>query len=80
MRIWASVCSIRIKLCRRNVFVSPASCSTIFVGQRLSELWENGFHKLLALRISTAFGAFISYHFPFVLRLCVSEWHVVSIR
>jgi len=40
MRIWASVCSIRIKLGRCNVLISPASCSTIFVGQHLSELWE----------------------------------------
>jgi hypothetical protein len=83
MRIWASVCSIRIKLCRCNVFISPASYSTIFVGQRLSELWEEWLpwiHKLLELRISTAFGAFIPYHFPFALSLCVSEWHVVSIR
>jgi hypothetical protein len=40
MMIWASVCSIKIQLCRCNVFIPPASYSTIFVGQRLSELWE----------------------------------------
>jgi len=40
MTIWASVCLIRIKLCRCNAFIFFASCSTIFVGQRLSELWE----------------------------------------
>ena len=40
MRIWASVCSIRIQLSRCNVFIFPASCSTIFVDQRLSDLRE----------------------------------------
>jgi hypothetical protein len=40
MTIWASVCSIRIKLCQCNIFIPPTSCSMIFVGQRLNELWE----------------------------------------
>ena len=64
MMIWASVYSISVKFCRCNVIISPAVCSTIFVGRRL-----NGFHKLLALRISTAFGDLISYHLPFALKL-----------
>ncbi|KAF8498545.1 60s acidic ribosomal protein-domain-containing protein [Russula emetica] len=39
MTIWASHC-------RCNVFISPASCSTTFVGQRLSELWEEWFSQV----------------------------------
>lgn len=38
MMIWASVYSISVKFCRCNVFISPALCSTIFVGRRLNGL------------------------------------------
>lgn len=63
MTIWASVCSIRIKLCRCNVFISPASCSTMFVGQRLSELWEEWLSHVASAE--NLYGIWSIYPIPF---------------
>jgi hypothetical protein len=68
MMIWASVCSIRINLCRCNVFVSPTSCSTIFVGQRLNELWEEWGSKVASAENINGIWGRYSSHFPFALR------------
>ena len=78
MMTWASVCSIRIKLCQ-CIFMSLTRCSTISSVSIRASCGKYNFRKLLALRMSTAFGAFISYHFLFALSWCVSEWHVVLI-
>lgn len=62
MTIWASVCSIRIQCCRCNVF-TLASCSTIFVGQRLSELWEEWLSQVASAE--NLYGIWGIYPIPF---------------
>jgi hypothetical protein len=64
MMIWASVCSIRVKLCRCNVFISPASCPAIFVGRHLSELWEIGLSQVASAENLNSIWGIYPIQFP----------------